>query len=231
MSEESFKQVFSKFFPSFSSSTGSYAHHVFSCMDNTGSGSVNFEQFLSTLALLTHGSYDERVAWIFRLYDVNKDGSICRGDLEEITASVSNTTQKSSWRIKIYFQIFCIIGDKEDVVVRDLIKERVETVSLKMGLHSQDERISLETWKHVCRQDTQLHQSLMAWSWKVKNKHHCMISIVYVLFQWFRYQHKTLALVLLTETWDCQLMITEHTDLARPGSTDTDCCHQTITLS
>ena len=96
MSEESFKQVFSKFFPSFSSSTGSYAHHVFSCMDNTGSGSVNFEQFLSTLALLTHGSYDERVAWIFRLYDVNKDGSICRGDLEEITASVSNTTQRSS---------------------------------------------------------------------------------------------------------------------------------------
>ena len=167
MSEESFKQVFSKFFPSFSSSTGSYAHHVFSCMDNTGSGSVNFEQFLSTLALLTHGSYDERVAWIFRLYDVNKDGSICRGDLEEITASVSNTTQKSSWRIKIYFQIFCIIGDKEDVVVRDLIKERVETVSVKMGLHSQDERISLETWKHVCKQDTQLHQSLMAWSWKL----------------------------------------------------------------
>ena len=93
MSEESFKQVFSKFFPSFSSSTGSYAHHVFSCMDNTGSGSVNFEQFLSTLALLTHGSYDERVAWIFRLYDVNKDGSICRGDLEEITASVSNTSE------------------------------------------------------------------------------------------------------------------------------------------
>ena len=88
MSEEAFKQVFAKFFPCFTSSGGSYAHHVFTCMDSTGSGNVNFEEFLMTLSLLTRGSLEDRVTWLFKLYDVNRDGFICRSDLEEITSSV-----------------------------------------------------------------------------------------------------------------------------------------------
>ena len=43
---------------------------------------------MHTLSLLKHGTLDEKLTWIFSLYDVNKDGEVCRADLEEITTSV-----------------------------------------------------------------------------------------------------------------------------------------------
>ena len=100
MTEENFKQVFAKFFPSVPTSGPSYSHHVFTCLDTSGSGAINFEEFIKTLSLLTNGTLADKLVWIFNLYDVNKDGELCQADLEEITTAV-----RFKFIISILFQL------------------------------------------------------------------------------------------------------------------------------
>jgi len=147
MTEENFKQVFAKFFPDVSTSGPTYSHHVFKCLDTSGRGTINFEEFIKTLSLLTNGTLADKLVWIFHLYDVNKDGELCQADLEEITTA-----------------IFSIMSDREDAGVRNQIKKRVVEVWGRFGLENQTDRISLDQWKSVISQDSHLCQSILAWS-------------------------------------------------------------------
>ena len=56
----------------------SYTHYVFSLMDEAGTGSLTFQQFLSTLTTLSRGSREDRLAWAFRLYNLSGDGVLHR---------------------------------------------------------------------------------------------------------------------------------------------------------
>ena len=53
-----------------------------------------------------------QICWIFRLYDVNRDGAVCISDIEQITSA-----------------IFYIISEKDDVLVRNQISDRVDFIS------------------------------------------------------------------------------------------------------
>merc|ERR1712244_96170 len=108
LTEEVFKQVCFKFFP-FNSSSSLYFNYVFSCIDTKAVGTINFEEFVKTLDLLKNGSLDEKICWIFRLYDVNRDGAVCISDIEQIASA-----------------IFYIISEKDDVLVRNQISDRVD---------------------------------------------------------------------------------------------------------
>ena len=79
---QSLAQVFAKFFPSDAGDCALYAHHVFSCLDTRQTGAVTFEQLAAALAVLSHGGEAERLTWLFRLYDINGDGRVCREDME-----------------------------------------------------------------------------------------------------------------------------------------------------
>ena len=53
-----------------------YAHYVFTTIDQNCDGIVDFEDFLLGLSILLRGSIDEKLRWIYSLYDVNRDGKI-----------------------------------------------------------------------------------------------------------------------------------------------------------
>merc|ERR1711874_14345 len=76
LTEDVFKQVCLKFFP-FNSSSSLYFNYVFSCIDTKAVGNITFEEFVKTLDLLKNGSLNDKICWIFRLYDVNRDGTVC----------------------------------------------------------------------------------------------------------------------------------------------------------
>ena len=74
--EETFKNIYRQFFPF--ADTSSYAHLVFTTVDLRAAGSVTFEEFLVCLSTLCRGSLEERLRWIFTLYDTRKSGQLTR---------------------------------------------------------------------------------------------------------------------------------------------------------
>ncbi len=49
---------------------------------------MNFEDFLNGLSILLRGSLDEKLRWIFHLYDINRDGKITIDEFKFIVNSV-----------------------------------------------------------------------------------------------------------------------------------------------
>ncbi|KAF7234456.1 hypothetical protein EG68_11861 [Paragonimus skrjabini miyazakii] len=65
-----------------------YAQLVFRSFDREHNGSLTFEQFIQSLSSLTHGSQTEKLNWIFRLYDMNDDGVITRGEMLKVVNAI-----------------------------------------------------------------------------------------------------------------------------------------------
>jgi hypothetical protein len=55
-----------------------YSVFLFQNIDRSNKGTIQFEDLVTTFALLTHGSIEDRLSWIFDLYDLNKDGKMTR---------------------------------------------------------------------------------------------------------------------------------------------------------
>ena len=46
------------------------------------------KDFAIGLSILLKGSDEDKMKWIFQVYDVNKDGILTRAEFREVTASV-----------------------------------------------------------------------------------------------------------------------------------------------
>jgi len=92
VNEETFKHIYGQFFPF--ADTSSYAHLVFSTFDLRTSGCVTFEDFLICLSTLCRGSVEDRLRWIFTLYDTKKSGKLTQDVNCEI---IENKTIRSSF--------------------------------------------------------------------------------------------------------------------------------------
>ncbi|PAA75864.1 hypothetical protein BOX15_Mlig017684g2 [Macrostomum lignano] len=86
MQEESLHHILAQIFPL--GNAHSFAHYVFCCFDRSRCGCVTFEQFALCLDILLKGSHEQRLRWIFNMYDINKDGEISRRELAEVVASI-----------------------------------------------------------------------------------------------------------------------------------------------
>ncbi|KAL7029345.1 hypothetical protein ACKWTF_006199 [Chironomus riparius] len=140
--EETFKEIYSQFFP-FGASTAQYAHYVFNSIDRDSNGSVSFEEFVINLSTLSRGSLDEKLEWTFQLYDVNGDGYISKEEMTEVMTSVYELMGKISE------------GCKEE----SQIKAKVESMFKKMDLNA-DDKISLDEFLLSCHKDDGLLRSI-----------------------------------------------------------------------
>lgn len=80
--------LFLFFFHSFYSDSSLYAHYVFKAFDVNCNGAISFRDHIVTLSTLLRGSVYERLKWTFKLYDLNGDGCISRGELAEVVQAV-----------------------------------------------------------------------------------------------------------------------------------------------
>ena len=55
-----------------------YSGFLFRNIDRLNTGIIRFEDLVVTLSILVHGSMEDRVSWIFDLYDLDKDGILTR---------------------------------------------------------------------------------------------------------------------------------------------------------
>ena len=84
--EETFLLIYAHFFPQGDSSQ--YARHVFRTFDGSRRGAVTFEEFLEGLSTLARGTFDEKLRWVFELYDIKRDGVITKDELTQIILAI-----------------------------------------------------------------------------------------------------------------------------------------------
>uniref|UniRef100_A0A3P9MCJ6 EF-hand domain-containing protein n=1 Tax=Oryzias latipes TaxID=8090 RepID=A0A3P9MCJ6_ORYLA len=84
--EETFKSIYSQFFPQGDATT--YAHFLFNAFDMDRNGSIRFEDFVIGLSVLLRGSVTEKLRWAFNLYDINKDGLVTKEEMLAIMTSI-----------------------------------------------------------------------------------------------------------------------------------------------
>ncbi|KAM9609664.1 calsenilin isoform 2-T2 [Morphnus guianensis] len=84
--EETFKLIYSQFFPQGDAST--YAHFLFDAFDADRNGALCFQDFVVGLSILLRGTVHQKLKWAFNLYDINKDGYITKEEMLEIMKSI-----------------------------------------------------------------------------------------------------------------------------------------------
>ncbi|XP_056147525.1 Kv channel-interacting protein 2 isoform X2 [Lampris incognitus] len=95
VNEETFKTIYSQFFPQGDSSM--YAHFLFEAFDTNKNGSVSFEDFVFGLSVILRGTINDRLNWAFNLYDLNKDGCITKEEMLDIMKSIYDMMGKYTY--------------------------------------------------------------------------------------------------------------------------------------
>ncbi|KAG1667541.1 Kv channel-interacting protein 4 [Nymphon striatum] len=92
--EDSFKEIFSQFFPQ--GDATQYAHYVYHAFKQPASGILNFEEFIKGLSSISRGSFQEKLRWVFDLYDTNHDGCITKQEMLDIVNAIYDMMGASS---------------------------------------------------------------------------------------------------------------------------------------
>lgn len=91
---ETFKKIYSQFFPH--GDSDQYAGLVFNAFDMYKRGKLSYENFVIRLSTALHGSQEDKLKWMFYLYDVDGDGVISKEDLNVVVSAVHNLIGPSS---------------------------------------------------------------------------------------------------------------------------------------
>ncbi|XP_071542241.1 uncharacterized protein [Panulirus ornatus] len=150
ISEETFKEIYGKFFPlggqpddGSGRNSAMYAHYVFGTMDQDGSGTITFGDFIMGLSVLLKGTLQERVNWIFNLYDINNDGYITKEELIDIVTS-----------------IYDLMGDQTSPGIDDgTAIDHVDKVFEKLDLNK-DGVVTMDEFMEYCSKNENVIQSL-----------------------------------------------------------------------
>ncbi|KYN38076.1 Kv channel-interacting protein 2, partial [Trachymyrmex septentrionalis] len=70
------------------SDASQYAHYVFNTMKRKPSGKISFEEFLTILSKVSRGSVEEKLQWVFGLYDLDGDGLISKEEMLDVVGSI-----------------------------------------------------------------------------------------------------------------------------------------------
>uniref|UniRef100_A0A6Q2YFK3 EF-hand domain-containing protein n=1 Tax=Esox lucius TaxID=8010 RepID=A0A6Q2YFK3_ESOLU len=139
--EETFKTIYSQFFPQGDATT--YAHFLFNAFDMDRNGAIRFEDFVIGLSVLLRGSDTEKLRWAFNLYDINKDGYITKEEMLAIMTS-----------------IYDMMGRYTSPSVRDDDpSEHVEKFFQKMD-RNRDGVVTIDEFIETCKKDENIMASM-----------------------------------------------------------------------
>ncbi|KAA0723817.1 Kv channel-interacting protein 4 [Triplophysa tibetana] len=141
VNEETFKDIYSQFFPQGDAST--YAHFLFEAFDTDHNGSVSFEDFVMGLSILLRGTIQEKLNWAFNLYDINKDGYITKEEMLDIIKSIYDMMGKCTYPIL-----------KEDTP-----RQHVEIFFQKMD-RNRDGVVTIDEFIDCCQNDENIMRSM-----------------------------------------------------------------------
>uniref|UniRef100_A0A3Q3INY2 EF-hand domain-containing protein n=1 Tax=Monopterus albus TaxID=43700 RepID=A0A3Q3INY2_MONAL len=141
VNEETFKTIYSQFFPQGDSST--YAHFLFEAFDTHSTGAVSFEDFAISLSIILRGSITDKLNWAFNLYDLNKDGCITREEMTDIMHSIYDMMGQYTY----------------PSMKASAPKDHVDSFFQKMDKNN-DGVVTIEEFLETCQKDENIMQSM-----------------------------------------------------------------------
>ncbi|XP_006628570.1 guanylyl cyclase-activating protein 1 [Lepisosteus oculatus] len=81
-----FKQFFG--LKNLSASSNAYVEQMFDTFDMNGDGYIDFMEYVAALSLVLKGKVEQKLRWYFKLYDVDGNGCIDRGELLNIIRAI-----------------------------------------------------------------------------------------------------------------------------------------------
>ena len=79
LSAEQFRQTFAEYFPD--GNADEFVKHVFRSFDKDHDGTIDFKEFICALSLLSRGSIEQKIKWVFSLHDVDGNGVIVKEEM------------------------------------------------------------------------------------------------------------------------------------------------------
>ncbi|KAH0503338.1 Calsenilin [Microtus ochrogaster] len=150
--EETFKLIYSQFFPQGDATT--YAHFLFNAFDADGNGAIHFEDFVVGLSILLRGTVHEKLKWAFNLYDINKDGYITKEWKQLMQPSVFQEM------LAIMKSIYDMMGRHTYPILREEAPlEHVERFFQKMD-RNQDGVVTIDEFLETCQKDENIMNSM-----------------------------------------------------------------------
>ncbi|CAN0094606.1 unnamed protein product [Lampetra planeri] len=141
VNEDSFKDIYSQFFPQGDAST--YAHHLFNAFDVDQDGCVSFEDFVTGLSVLLRGSVTDKLRWAFNLYDINKDGYVTKEEMLDIMKSIYDMMGKYTY----------------PAVNHDAPRDHVDKFFEKMD-KNKDGVVTIDEFIDACKEDQSILRSM-----------------------------------------------------------------------
>ncbi|XP_051514462.1 Kv channel-interacting protein 1-like isoform X1 [Myxocyprinus asiaticus] len=141
VNEETFKQIYSQFFPHGDAST--YAHYLFNAFDSSQNGSIKFEDFVTALSILLRGTTTEKLQWTFNLYDINRDGYINKEEMTDIVKAIYDMMGRFTY----------------PALKTDTPKQHVDAFFRKMD-KNRDGVVTLDEFIFSCQEDENIMKSL-----------------------------------------------------------------------
>ncbi len=65
-----------------------YSDIVFNTIDTDRNDFISFEEFVKALSIISKGSLEEKLDWIFQLYDVRNTGEIAAEDVAQVIDAI-----------------------------------------------------------------------------------------------------------------------------------------------
>ena len=105
MDKIQFHQLYGELFPS----DVILANNIFKSFDHDGNGSISFKELMITFSLTTVGSEEEKLKWLFSVYDRDRNGKITQDEVRHIAHLMMKTSHGSE-----HSEHYCPVDHTED---------------------------------------------------------------------------------------------------------------------
>lgn len=86
LTREEFLKVYQDFFPS--GAAEEFSDYAFRAFDSDNVGYVDFRKFLMAVNVTSNGTPQDKLEWVFRMYDIDGSGSIEEAELVKILEAI-----------------------------------------------------------------------------------------------------------------------------------------------
>ncbi|KAF8356070.1 ncs-4 [Pristionchus pacificus] len=118
---------------------------LFETFDNDGNGTINFQEFVRALSVLCRGTLDEKLDWLYKLYDPKEKGEVTWHRLFYVITATDD-----------------LIGRKaKPTYSREQRASRAHIIYAKFDINKTG-HITKENFIHVCKTDPQIMESISA---------------------------------------------------------------------